>query len=114
MGRQKYFHCSKCSKKHQRPVGKNCTAEMMAEEKFSDLDSSVSSSTSSEDNVGGATGNSQDTNTLLLQEMKNLSSKMTIMEKRLATTEKQLQASTSTYHQQGKGAKIKGESTCST
>ena len=107
MGRQKYFHCSKCSKKHQRPVGKNCTAEMMAEEKFSDLDSSVSSSTSSEDSVGGATGNSQDTNTLLLQEMKNLSSKMTLMEKRLATTEKQLQASTSTYHQQGKGAKIK-------
>ena len=63
----------------------------MPEEQFSDLDSSVSSSTSIEDNTGGASGRSQDTNSLLLQEMKSLSSKMNLMEKRLATTEKQLQ-----------------------
>ena len=80
---------------------------MMADEKFSDLDSSVSSSTSSEDNAGGASVKSQDTNSLLLQEMKNLSSKMNLMEKCLSMTEKQLQASTSAYQEQGKGAKIK-------
>ena len=106
MGRQKYFHCTKCNNKHQRP-GKNCTVETMPEEKFSGLDSSVSSSTSMEDNTGGASGRSQDTNSLLLQEMKSLSSKMNLMEKRLATTEKQLQASTSTYQQQGKSTKVK-------
>ena len=79
----------------------------MPEEKFSDLDSSVSISTSIEDNTGGASGKSQDTNSLLLQEMKSLSSKMNLMEKRLATTEKQLQASTSTYQQHGKSTKVK-------
>ena len=97
MGRQKYFHCVKCNKKHQRPVGKNCTVEMVPEEKFSDLDSSVSSSTSTDDSTCGASGKSQDTNSLLLQEMKSLNSKMNLMEKRLATTEKQLKASTSAY-----------------
>ena len=107
MGRQKYFHCGKCNKKHQRPVGKNCTAEMVPEEKFSDLDSSVSSVTSTDDSTCGASGKSQDTNSLLLQEMKSLSSKMNLMEKRLATTEKQLKASTSAYQQDGKSERTK-------
>ena len=105
MGRQKYFHCVKCNKKHQRPVGKNCTVEMVPEEKFSDLDSSLSSSTSTDYSTCGASAKSQDTNSLLLQEMKSLSSKMNLMEKRLATTEKQLKASTSAYQQNGRSEK---------
>ena len=80
---------------------------MLPDGNFSDLDSSGSSSTSIEDSTGGASVISQDTNSLLLQEMKSLSSKRNLMEKRLATTENQLQASTSAHQQHGKGVKIK-------
>ena len=106
MGKHKYFYCSKCDKKHQRPVGKNCTVIQPQQEDLSELDTSSSSSSTS---IGASASSAQDMNVLLLAEMKNLSSKMNSMVKRLATTEKQLQsASTSDSQQQrDKGKKFK-------
>ena len=68
MGTHKYFYCSKCDKKHQRPVGKNCPVVVTHDEDFSDLHTSASSSAAST----GATESSfsvstQDMNTLLLK-----------------------------------------------
>ena len=86
---------------------KNCTVAVTHKKDFSDLDTSVSSSASMEAAANTSIVSTQDTNTLLLQEMKSLSSKMNLMEKRLATTEKQLQASTSATGQHDKGKEIK-------
>ena len=77
---------------------------------LSDLDTSSSSlavSTVVTENTPSAS--IQDMNVLLLQEMKSLSPKKKSMKKALATTEKQLQASSSTNEQydKGKGKKIK-------
>ena len=108
MGKQKYFHCSKCDKKHQRPVGKNCAAPLPQEESYSDLDTSVSSiADSTEVAETSSSVGTQDVNMLLLQEMKSLSSKMTVMEKRLEMTEKQLQTTTTMKVPQDKGKKIR-------
>ena len=106
MGKHKYFYCSKCDRKHQRRVGKNCTVIQPQQEDLSELDTSSSSSSTS---IGASASSAQDMNVLLLAEMKNLSSKMNSMVKRLATTEKQLQsASTSDSQQQrDKGKKFK-------
>ena len=110
MGKQKYFYCSKCDKKHQRPVGKSCTEVVTNDTDLSDLDTSTSSlpvSTVAANNSPSTS--TQDVNLLLLQEMKNMSAKMNLMEKRLATTEKQLQTSIPSKEQsdKGKGKKIK-------
>ena len=76
MGKHKYFYCSKCDKKHQRPVGKNCTVILPQQEDLSELDTSSSSSSTS---IGASASSAQDMNVLLLAEMKNLSSKMNSM-----------------------------------
>ena len=107
MGKQKYFYRSKSDKKHQRPMGKNCTVAVTHEKDCSDLDTSVSSSASMEAAANTSNVGTEDTNTLLLQEMQSLSLKTNLMEKHFATTEKQLQASTSATGEHGKGKKIK-------
>ena len=107
MARNKNFHCSKCDVKHQRPVGKNCTRVNPQGTVLSDLDTSASSSKSEEAAATASGVSTQDTNFLLLQEMKSLNSKMNLMEKRLATTEQQLQASTAAGYSHGKGKKMK-------
>ena len=91
MGRQKYFHCHKCDTKHQRPVGQKCTVVVSPPKGHSDLDTSNSSIDSVEPTASTSSVGTSDTNALLLKEMKNLSSQMNSMEKRLSSTEKKLQ-----------------------
>ena len=67
MGKQKYFHCTNCNEKHERPVGKYCDKVAGGTEKdVMNLQASGSS-----DGSNGASSMSS-VNIMLLNELKSL------------------------------------------
>ena len=94
MGRQKNFLSTNFGEKHPRPIRKS--SERDTDKNNSVVNSSELSPVNTRPKTSTGTDNvsarASDVNTLLLSELKHLSTKMDSMEKRLAATELKLQS----------------------